>query len=262
MENSSKLAQTYRVAYNKIWQLKNSIGSPGFLFFYMADSQLAQFLSEFVSERRLSLIEKVLTNRSRYVTILLEDIYQPQNASAVLRTCECMGVQDIHIIENNNTYKYNPGVAMGAGKWLQLHKYNTQKNNSLEAINFLKANNYRIVATVPGENIQTLNDFDVTKGKFAIVLGSELVGISDCIRENADEMLTIPMFGFTESFNISVSTAIILHQVFEKLRNSDVNWQLSDEERLSLKLEWIKSSIKKPELLVKKFYSLHPSNQL
>ena len=222
----------------------------------MADSRLIEFLSEFVSERRLSLIDQVLTHRTRYVTIVLEDIYQPQNASAVLRTCECLGVQDTHIFENNNKYQYNPGVAMGSGKWLQLHKYNKLQNNSLQAVCYLKSNNYRIIATVPpGENHGMLEDFDITKGKCAFVFGSELVGISEHIRQNADEMLTIPMFGFTESFNLSVSTAIILHHIFGKLRSSDVNWQLNDEEKLSLKLEWLKASIKKPELLVKKFYN-------
>jgi tRNA (guanosine-2'-O-)-methyltransferase len=224
----------------------------------MTDIRLINFLSEFVSERRLSLIDHVLAHRTRYVTIVLEDIFQPQNASAVLRTCECLGVEDIHIVENTNTYKYNQGVAMGSGKWLQLHRYNQLQNNSSEAIKYLKSNDYRIIATVPGENSGTLNDFDVTKGKFAFVFGNELEGISGHIRQNADEMLTIPMFGFTESFNLSVSAAITLYHVFDKLRNSDIDWHLSEEEILSLKLDWLKASIKKPELLVKKFYSLSP----
>jgi len=224
----------------------------------MTDIRLINFLSEFVTERRLALIDQVLECRTRYVTVLLEDIFQPQNASAVLRTCECLGIQDIHIIENQNKYRYNPGVAMGAGKWLQLHKYNKLQNNSEEAIKYLKSNNYRIIATVPGENQVLLPDFDVTKGRFAFVFGSELVGISDHIRQLADEMLTIPMYGFTESFNLSVSTAIILYHVLGKLKNSEINWLLDEEEKAQLKLEWIKATIKKPELLVKKFYNLYP----
>jgi tRNA (guanosine-2'-O-)-methyltransferase len=223
----------------------------------MTDIRLINFLSEFVTERRLALLDHVLDNRTRYVTVLLEDIFQPQNASAVLRTCECLGIQDIHIIENRNKYKYNPGVAMGSGKWLQLCKYNKLQNNSTEAIKHLKLNNYRIIATVPAENQVLLPDFDVTKGKFAFVFGSELNGISDEIRKQADEMLTIPMFGFTESFNLSVSTAIILYNVLDKLKNSTIDWRLEEEEKAQLKLEWIKASIKKPELLVKKFYDMN-----
>jgi len=225
----------------------------------MTDIRLINFLSEFVSERRLALIENVLDNRTRYATVLLEDIYQSQNASAVLRTCECLGIQDIHIVENKNPYHFNPGVAMGSGKWTHLHKFNKHKNNTLQAIEHLKSKNYRIVATVPGENCVTLENFDIQKGKFAVVLGSELEGISGDIRKHADELLTIPMFGFTESFNISVSSAIILHHLISKLKVSQLDWQLSHEEKLSLKLEWLKASVKKPDLLVKKFYENTPT---
>jgi tRNA (guanosine-2'-O-)-methyltransferase len=220
----------------------------------MTDIRLLPFLSEFVSERRLSLIRNVLEQRTRYVTVLLEDIYQSQNASAVLRTCECLGIQDIHVIENKNKYHYHPGVAMGAGKWIDLHKYNQYQNNSLQAIEYLKSNHYRIIATVPGENCIPLQNINIEKGKFAIVFGSELDGISKDVRDHADELLTIPMCGFTESFNISVSTAIILYNLISRIKESDINWHLSEEERVDLHLEWLKASVKKPELLIKEFY--------
>ena len=206
-----------------------------------------------MSERRLSVIDKVIENRTKYVTVLLEDISNAQNANAVLRTCECLGLRDIHIIENLNQYYYSKGVAMGAGKWVNLHKYNKSENNSLDAITTLKADGYRIVATSPGENCIPLKDFDVTKGKFAIVLGTEQEGISEIIRQNADELITIPMYGFTESYNLSVSNAIILYQLIEKLRLSDVNWQLSDVEKTEIKLEWLKLAVKRSDLLVQEF---------
>jgi tRNA (guanosine-2'-O-)-methyltransferase len=221
----------------------------------MNDSLLIEYLSQFILERRLALIHEVLNNRTRYFTVLLEDIGQSYNASAVVRSCECFGIQDVHIVENRNSYQYNPGVAMGAGKWTHLVKYNKNTNNSLEAIQTLKKQNYRIVATVPGENCIKLNEFDVTQGKAAFVFGSEVKGISPVIREHADELITIPMFGFTESYNISVSAAIILSQLLEKLRASDVNWQLSETEHNSLLIEWLKASIKKPELIIQNFYS-------
>jgi tRNA (guanosine-2'-O-)-methyltransferase len=236
---------------------------PFFLLYQaMTDIRLVNFLSEFVSERRLALIDRVIDNRTHYITVLLEDIYQSQNASAVIRTCDCLGIQDIHIVENKNQYHYNPGVAMGSGKWVHLHKFNNHQNNTVKAIEYLKSNHYRIIATVPGENCVTLENFDIEKGKFAIVLGSELEGISDNVRKFADELLTIPMFGFTESFNISVSTAIILHNSVNKLKSSQISWRLSDEEKLSLKLEWLKASVKKPELLIKKFFQTWPENRL
>jgi tRNA (guanosine-2'-O-)-methyltransferase len=219
----------------------------------MTDIRLVNFLSEFILERRQILIDNILSNRTRYVTIVLEDIFHSHNASAVLRTSECFGIQDIHIIENRHNYQYNPQVAMGSGKWVHLHKYSNSENNSLEAIRQLKKANYRIVATAPGNNCTPLDDFDVAKGKFAIIIGSELSGISDVVRENADELITIPMFGFTESYNLSVSAALILQNVIGKLHKSDINWQLSNDEMLELKLEWLKASIKKPELLIQKF---------
>ena len=217
------------------------------------DLQLIQFLSGFLSERRFDLINKVIDNRTRYVNVLLEDIFQSQNASAVLRTCDCLGIQDLHVVENRNRYQYNPQVAMGAGKWVDIHKYNKTENNSLEAIHLLRSNGYRIITTIPGENCIPLNDFDVNKGKFTIVIGSELNGVSQQIIDNSDECITIPMYGFTDSYNLSVSTAIILYQVVDKLKNSLTNWHLTEQEKSVLRLEWIKASLKKPELLVKKY---------
>ncbi len=205
----------------------------------------------------MALLNNVLDFRTRYLTVVLEDIYQPQNASAVLRTCECLGIQDVHIIEKEHKYYYSQGVAMGAGKWTNLIKYNKPHSdaNTSNAIAALRKNNYRIVATMPGQHCVSLNDFDVLKGKVAVVFGSELTGISEEMKNSADELLTIPMFGFTESYNLSVSAAIILFQLANTMRNSDLQWQLSCEERTELKLEWLKASIKRPELIIKNFYT-------
>lgn len=203
------------------------------------------------------LLNNVLDLRTRYLTVVLEDIYQPQNASAVLRTCECLGIQDVHIIENHHKYYYSQGVAMGAGKWTNLIKYNKPDSifNTSNAIAALRNDNYRIVATMPGKNCVSLNDFDISKGKVAVVFGSELTGISEEMKSNADELLTIPMFGFTESYNLSVSAAIILYQLANTMRKSNLQWQLTMEEKNELKFEWLKSFIKKPELIIKNFYS-------
>ena len=227
----------------------------------MTDIRLINFLSEFLSERRLSLINTVLENRTHYATVLLEDIYQSQNASAVLRTCEILGIQNLHVIQKRNMYHYHPGIAMGAGKWIDIHKYCRELNSSEEAVKKLKAQQYRIVATVPSGNSITLDEFDLYKGKFAIVIGSELHGISSYLLEQADESITIPMYGFTESYNLSVSTAIILNNLIGRLHQTEIPWMLTEEEKLALKLRWLKSSVKKPELLIKKFRELYPVNQ-
>lgn len=216
--------------------------------------KLIEHLSGYLTPNRLALFNRTLENRTHYLTVVLEDIFQPQNASAVLRTCDCFGIQDVHIIENRNEFTVDREVAMGASKWLSLKKYNKSEQNSLDAIRKLKENNYRIVATSPHVNDQELHDFDLTKGKAALVFGSELPGISEIIQNEADEFLKIPMYGFTESFNISVSAAIILHHLTLKMRQDEsVPWQLSNEEKDDIKLEWIRRSIKSSKLIEKHF---------
>ena len=209
------------------------------------NSDLINYLEQFITQKRLNLFHQILNQRTRYITVVLEDIYQSQNASAVLRTADCFGIQDIHIIENKNEYQINPDVALGSYKWLNLVKYNNQKHNTLEAISDLKKQGYRIVATTPHTKDVNLEDFDVTRGKAALFFGTELNGLSDIMIDNADEYIKIPMVGFTESFNISVSVAIILHHLTSSLRKSEVDWQLSDNEKEKILLEWLKKTIKK-----------------
>lgn len=215
--------------------------------------ELIEFLAQFVKPERFSLFAQNIKNRTRYLSVALEDIYQPHNASAVLRTCDCFGVQDVHIVENQNEYVINPDVALGASKWLCLHRHNQQENNTLQAIEQLRKQNYRIVATTPHTNDMALEEFDLEKGKIALFFGTEMRGLSSKVLDNADEFLKIPMVGFTESFNISVSAAIALHHLTWRLRNSALPWQLSEQERDEILLDWLKKSIRNPEALVAEF---------
>jgi len=221
----------------------------------MNQKKLIEHLSNHVTEERLAQFTKVLSQRTRYITVALEDIYQSQNASAVLRTMDCFGIQDVHVIENRNEYKINPDVTLGSSKWLSINRYNTQQNNTEKAIKLLKEKNYRIVATTPHTNDVELKNFDINRGKIALFFGAEKRGISDTVMNNADEYLKIPMYGFTESYNISVSAAISLYHISSALRNSDIPWQLNEQEKDELLLEWLKKSIKKSELIVKDFLS-------
>ncbi len=212
--------------------------------------QSIQFLEEFVSERRVNLIDTNINNRTRYITVVLENIFQPQNASAVIRSCDCFGIQDLHVIENTNQYRLNPDVVMGASKWVDLYRYNQTKDNTLATIQTLKEKGYRIVATTPHTNDILLPDFDVKKGKAALFFGTELTGLSDVVMDNADEFVKIPMYGFTESFNISVSAALVLNALSTKIRQENIAWQLSDKEKAELKLEWLKKSVKRGDKLL------------
>lgn len=216
--------------------------------------KLIQHLTQFVSERRATLFDTRLELRTRYITVVLENIYQAHNASAVIRSCECFGIQDVHFIENHNEYRISPDVAMGANKWLNIYRYNQFPENTLPAIESLKKKGYRIVATTPHKNDCTLNNFDLHKGKVALLFGSELNGLSQEAMNLADEFVKIPMAGFTESLNISVTAALFLHQLTDRLRNdAAIDWSLTQQEKQEIKLVWLKNSIRKSALIEKAF---------
>jgi tRNA (guanosine-2'-O-)-methyltransferase len=222
----------------------------------MMEKELIKHLSGFITSDRFLLFEKVLQQRTSYLTVVLEDIFQPQNASAVLRTCECLGIQHVHIIENRNKFTADKEVVMGSVKWLNLHMYNKEEYNSLEAINGLKAKGYRIIATTPHHHDTLLPDFDLSIGKAAIVFGSELPGISEAVLNEADEFLKIPIAGFTESFNISVSAAIVLFHLTQQLREQNIIlWKLTEQERDEIMLQWLRNNIKRSSLIEERFIS-------
>jgi len=219
------------------------------------EEELIKYLESFITPRRNDIINKNLLHRTRYITVLLEDLYQSQNASAVARSCECFGIQDIHIVENRNLYELHPDISLGSDKWLSMHMYNSADFNTPSAIDSLRKKGYRIVATAPGKESCSLDDFDISKGKVALLFGTELNGLSDCAMDASDEFISIPIYGFTESFNISVSVGIILHHLTYKLKHSDIIWNLEESEMMELKLHWLRSSIKNCEFLEKRFFN-------
>jgi len=222
------------------------------------EARLIQFLSEFVTPERLILFDKILSLRTNYITVVLEDIFQTQNASAVLRTADCFGIQNVHVIENRNVFRVNPDVVQGASNWVTVKRYNGESMNTMHAIRKLKADGYRIIATSPHEHDVDLESFDLEKGKAAFIFGTERPGLTDLAMQEADEFMKIPMVGFTESLNISVSVAVALHHLTYELRNhSSIDWHLSDLEKQKLFLHWLRLSIKRVDLLEKKFEELN-----
>lgn len=219
---------------------------------------LTEYLKEFATEDRWNTITEVANKRTRHITAVIEDIYQPHNASAVLRSCDGFGIQDVHIIENENEFDASSQVTIGADQWLSIHRYNTSGvNNTVTCLDHLKEQNYRIIATSPHENDTNLNDLDIGH-KTALIFGNEIDGISDAVKERADAFIKIPMAGFSESFNISVSAAICLYDLTLRLRNSDQKWKLGEEELELLKYEWLKRSIKAGEELEKQWLKNNP----
>ncbi|MBL4592819.1 MAG: RNA methyltransferase, partial [Flavobacteriales bacterium] len=173
----------------------------------------------------------------------LEDIFQPQNASAALRTCDVFGIQDVHIIENENEYNVNPRVVHGASKWINLHKYNEKKNNTLDCINKLKSDGYKVYGTTPHTNDCLIQDIPLDT-KIALMFGTEMTGLSDIAMEHVDGFVKIPMYGFTESLNISVSASICLYELSKRLKESTIDWKLSEQEKVDQLIVWAKKVVK------------------
>ena len=214
--------------------------------------EFLNLLLTFVSENKQSKFKEIIKTRTRHLTIVLEDIFQPHNASAVLRSCDCFGIQDIHIIENENPYEVNPDVALGSSKWLTLHNYNKAPYNTLDCINDLKSKGYKIVATTPHQDDFTPDSLPIDQ-KTALLFGTELGGLTSSALDIADSYVRIPMVGFTESLNISVSAALLLYTLTGRIRKSDVNWQLNESDELEILLQWAKNTIRKSDIIEKEF---------
>ena len=216
------------------------------------NTKLLTYLEGFVTDKRKNLFRNILQDRTRHFTVVLEDIYQQHNASAVIRSCDIFGIQDVHVIENKYKSKVSKNIAKGSQKWLSFHNYKEDTNNTLECLNTLKSKGYQIIATSPHNNSSILHDFDISK-KSAFVFGVEKTGVSDLVINNADGILKIPMVGFTESLNISVAAAIILENLTFKLRNSSVDWALTNEEQKILYASWIEKTIKNVDEIKERF---------
>lgn len=206
------------------------------------------YYSELITPDRFQKMKNVIQNRTRYISVALENIFQPHNASAVLRSCDAFGIQDVHIIENSNTFSSNPAVDMGTSQWLSLQRYRNKNRNSVQAIEALKNQGYRVVATSPHSKDINLDEFDLSKGKSVFLFGTELDGLTPEALAAADEYVKIPMYGFVESFNISVCAALTLHHLVLGLHDSNLNWRLSEYEQMALLHKWLRKNIKRPEL--------------
>lgn len=214
--------------------------------------KMIEYLSSFITKERNLLLKRNLQNRTNHLSIILEDIFHSQNASAVLRTADCFGIQNIHIIENNNTYNTNPNISLGSSKWITHNFYNKYENNTITCIKELKSKGYRIIATSPHAK-QSVHEIKFTKDKIALLFGSELDGLSDLAIEHSDEIVNIPMFGFTESYNISVAAALCINSIFIKIRKSRIDWRLTDKEQDEVMLNWLRNSLKDYNMIEKRF---------
>jgi tRNA (guanosine-2'-O-)-methyltransferase len=191
-------------------------------------------LLAYVTENKQEKMREVLAHRTRYITVVLEDLFQPHNASAALRTCDIFGVQDVHVVESQYKFRPNSAIAMGAAKWVDVHTH----KSIIDSIAQLKKQGYRIVATTPHHQSYSLPELPLDQ-KTALIFGSEQTGLSQEALDAADMYVKIPMFGFVESFNVSVSVALCLYDITQRLHASSA-WQLSEEEKNDIMLAWIR----------------------
>ena len=184
------------------------------------DAAMLEFLTQFITDERKQRFEEVLDFRTRHITVVLEDIH------------------DVHIVENNNLYDVNPDVVLGSTKWLNMYYYEQGEFNTPAAYQQLHEKGYKIVATCPHRDDFTPDTLPLDQ-PIALVFGTEKLGLSDYAVENADMHVRIPMYGFTESYNISVSAALLMYTLTNRLHtSSDINWHLTEEERNALRLVW------------------------
>ncbi|POS02077.1 tRNA (guanosine-2'-O-)-methyltransferase [Flavobacterium croceum DSM 17960] len=217
----------------------------------MIDIDFLEYLeTNFLTESRKSRFLEVLQNRTTHFTIAMEDVYQLHNTSAVMRSCEVFGVQELHVVEQKFGKRIDTEIAMGAQKWVNINRF----AGIQDAIDNLKAQDYQIIATTPHNDSCMLHEFDISK-RSAIFFGTEKEGLSEEVMAQADGFIKIPMVGFTESLNISVSAAIIIQDITTRLRQSNINWKLSEEELLYYRLQWTKNSIKDIDFIEKRYYN-------
>lgn len=206
------------------------------------------YLEGFLTENRKAKFLEILQARTNHFTVAIEDVYQMHNTSAVMRSCDVFGLQELHVVEQKYGKKIDSQIAMGAQKWVDVFQYPSNQS----CLKALKAKGYQIVATTPHFDSCLLEDFDISK-KSALFFGTERDGLSEEVMSQADCFLKIPMVGFTESLNISVAAAIILQNLTNRLRNSDMCWKLTEEEIFFKRIDWARKSIKDVERIEQRF---------
>lgn len=217
----------------------------------MIDPEYLRYLETFLTPERISRFKSVLAGRTNHFSVAVEDVYQLHNTSAVMRSCEVFGIQQLSVIEARYGKRIDKEIAMGAQKWVDVSRF----ESGMECVAHWRSKGYRIVATAPDENAEaTLANFDISE-KAVLFFGTERTGLSDDILNAADERLFIPMYGFTESLNVSVAAAIVLQNLSERLRTSNVAWQLSEQEILEKRLDWAEKSIKDIDRIRTRFFS-------
>lgn len=212
------------------------------------NEQLLAAFYELIPESKREMFDRIGADRTRHLTVVLENIYQEHNASAVLRSCDCFGIQELHVVESENQYKVQRDIARGAGKWVDMYNYNEGPTPLVDCIKGLQQRGYKIAALTPDANAHTVFSLPIDK-PLALAFGTEWHGISDEVRALADYTVKIPMYGFTESFNVSVSAALTLQALRQRLEESDLNWKLEKDDLIETKTKWAQKYMRNGDIV-------------
>ncbi|MFQ3212585.1 MAG: tRNA (guanosine-2'-O-)-methyltransferase [Marivirga sp.] len=222
---------------------------------------LTEKFSSFLSDERKASIEHVLSRRTKHIRVAVENLIDPHNVNAIFRSGECLGIQDFHVIDNEQSFHIGKGVSKGASKWIDIHRHNeSEVDNSLEAIQHFKQIGYQLVVTSLEPHAMPLHAIDISR-PLVLVCGNETGGVSKRMREHADQLVSIPMYGFTESYNVSVAAAIILYHMIERMHKEVENWQLNEQEKTDYKFQWYKKCMARPDYYQNYYVDAYKADQ-
>ncbi len=192
--------------------------------------------STLLTDRRINKFREIASKRTYKLTVVLENIYDSHNINAVLRSCEGFGIQQVHIImPDGYSFKYKPSITKKSHKWLDIYFY----RKTIECIKFLKENGFTIHSSLKSSKSIPHYEIDVYNNKVALVFGNEKDGISEKMVKHSDFLFWIPMYGFSESLNISVAAAITISRLREKMEDKYSNSFLKENDVKSLVDKWI-----------------------
>ncbi|MEZ4743237.1 MAG: RNA methyltransferase [Bdellovibrionota bacterium] len=194
-----------------------------------------RFLQSRLTENRKRKMLQAAKERTNHIRLVLQDIHSPHNVSACMRSAEAFGVLNIDVVHLNQPFKPTV-VAKGVSNWLRITKH-----QSIESCaETLHKSGYKIIAGMPTQNSSPLEELQIDQ-PLAILFGNEHLGVSDEWSPFIDQYFTIPMYGFVESLNISVSAAITMHQLTHKARHNlpASKYFLNEAERDHLLDEWV-----------------------
>jgi len=215
-----------------------------------------RFCSVLTPERQQK-FEQVWNQRNTCLHLVLENIYQSLNASAIVRTADAMGVQYLHVLEDEHPWEMNRKISKGAMDWMDIQRSKDPREMMLS----LKSKGFELVVTDFSPNAIDIEDYQ-PKRPVALVMGTELTGISDVARELADVSVVIPMSGFSQSLNVSVATGIAISQLSRKTKHLKTTFPPTDEERLDALNLWSKNAIYWSDQIIRDFLAENQINSI